>query len=106
MLKKRTHPWWTPRTEHQRAHRVLARDTKRRRMNSIREPERSKEAPKARRLLSLQQVAELLGVSTASVRRLLSAGQLPFVRFNRRLLVDVKDLDAFIEQAKQRASWS
>jgi excisionase family DNA binding protein len=50
-------------------------------------------------------VAEVLGVSRASVRRLLAAGQLPFVQFNRRLLVDAKDLDAFIERAKNRQQW-
>ena len=74
-------------------------------MTCIHKPERPQESRQTRRLLPLRQVAEVLGVSRASVRRLLAAGQLPFVQFNRRLLVDAKDLDAFIERAKNRQQW-
>jgi len=74
-------------------------------MTFVPEPERPQESRQPRRLLPIQQVAEVLGVSRASVRRLLAAGQLPVVQFNRRLLVDAKDLDAFIERAKNRQQW-
>jgi excisionase family DNA binding protein len=55
----------------------------------------------SRRLLTVVEVAELLGISVASARRLIASGALPVVRFNRRLLVDAKDLEAFIQRAKQ-----
>jgi excisionase family DNA binding protein len=74
-------------------------------MTFVPEPERPQQSRPPRRLLPIQQVAEVLGVSRASVRRLLAAGQLPVVQFNRRLLVDAKDLDAFIERAKNRQQW-
>jgi excisionase family DNA binding protein len=54
-----------------------------------------------RRLLTVQETAELLAISVDSARRLIAAGALPVVRFNRRLLVDTKDLEAFIQRAKQ-----
>jgi excisionase family DNA binding protein len=62
-------------------------------------PEQSR--PGGRRLLTLQEAAEFLSVSVASVRRLIAADHLRIVRFNRRLLVDLKDLEIFIQQAKQ-----
>jgi len=58
-----------------------------------------------RRLINLAQAAEVLGVSIPSVRRLIWAGTLPIVRFNRRLLIDLRDLDRLIDQAKDRGSW-
>jgi excisionase family DNA binding protein len=54
-----------------------------------------------RRLLTIQETATALSVSVPSVRRLIAAGHLPCIRFNRRLLVDTKDLDRFIEQSRQ-----
>jgi excisionase family DNA binding protein len=62
---------------------------------------RSEEFQRPRRLLTLRETAELLAISVGSARRLIAAGELPVVRFNRRLLVDAKDLDAFIQRAKQ-----
>ena len=55
----------------------------------------------ARRLVSLQQAAGVLGVSVASARRLVWAGKLPAVRLTRRLQVDLRDLDRLIEQSKK-----
>lgn len=58
-----------------------------------------------RRLITLAQAADLLGMSTASVRRLIWAGKLHIVKLNRRVLVDLRDLDRLIEQAKDCRSW-
>jgi excisionase family DNA binding protein len=55
----------------------------------------------SRRLLTIAEAADILAISIASVRRLIGAGQLSVVRFNRRLLIDTKDLEAFIHRAKQ-----
>jgi excisionase family DNA binding protein len=56
----------------------------------------------ARRLLSLKEAATLLGVSKASIRRLIWAGKLPSVRILRRIQIDIRDLDRFIERSKER----
>ena len=58
-----------------------------------------------RRLITLAQAADLLGISVGSVRRLIWAGKLHIVKLNRRVLVDLRDLDRLIEQAKDRGSW-
>ncbi len=55
-----------------------------------------------RRLLNLKEAAAVLGVSTASIRRLVSTGKVPAVRLTRRIHVDARDLDRLIEQAKDR----
>jgi excisionase family DNA binding protein len=55
-----------------------------------------------RRLLTLQEAARLLGLSTHSVRRLIWQGRLPVIRLTRRIQVDVRDLERLIEQAKDR----
>jgi excisionase family DNA binding protein len=55
-----------------------------------------------RRLISLPDAAEMLGMSIGSVRRLIWAGTLHSVKLNRRVLVDLRDLDRLIEQAKER----
>jgi excisionase family DNA binding protein len=59
----------------------------------------------SRRLISLAEAAELLGMSIPSVRRLIWSGKLHVVKLNRRVLVDLRDLDRLIDQAKDRASW-
>jgi excisionase family DNA binding protein len=56
----------------------------------------------ARCLLTLKQAGAVLGVSTATVRRLIWTGKLPAVRLTRRIQVDTRDLDRLIEQAKER----
>jgi len=58
----------------------------------------------ARRLLTLNEAAIVLGVSAASVRRLIRAGRLATVRLNRHIRLDIRDLDRLIEQAKERSN--
>ena len=62
-------------------------------------PSKSPTGP-GRRLLSLKDAASALGVSTASIRRLIWSGRLPAVRILRRIHIDVRDLDRLIEQSK------
>ena len=59
----------------------------------------------ARRLIGLNEAAQMLGLSVVSIRRLVAAGKLPVVRLTRRLQVDVRDLDRLIEQWKVRSRW-
>jgi excisionase family DNA binding protein len=56
-----------------------------------------------RRLISLAEAALVLGVSVASVRRLVWQGRLPVVRLTRRIQVDLRDVERLIEQAKLKA---
>ncbi len=55
-----------------------------------------------RRLLTLKEAADLLSLSIASLRRLISQGRIPIVRLNRRVLIDMKDLEYVVESAKER----
>ncbi len=58
----------------------------------------SRQLPK--RLYSIAEAAVYLGRSTWSVRRLIWSGDLPEVRAARRVHVDVRDLDDFIDRHK------
>lgn len=54
-----------------------------------------------RRLLSVDEVAVYLGLgSRFAVYRLISSGQLPALRLAGKIRVDLRDLDAMIENAK------
>jgi excisionase family DNA binding protein len=57
------------------------------------------------RLLSLKGAATYLGVSYWGLRGLVLNGQLPSVRVGRRILLDIRDLEAFIERNKQIESF-
>jgi predicted DNA-binding transcriptional regulator AlpA len=58
----------------------------------------------ARRLRTINQSAEKLCISRASIYRLHQAGLLPFVKLAGRTLVDDVDIDALIEVQKKRAA--
>lgn len=53
-----------------------------------------------KRLYSIPEAAQYLGRSPWSVRHLIWAGELPSVRAGRRVHVDVRDMDEFIERNK------
>ncbi len=53
-----------------------------------------------RRLYPLPEAAGYLGVSVRTVRELIWRGELPQVRVARRVLLDVRDLDAYIAAQK------
>jgi excisionase family DNA binding protein len=55
-----------------------------------------------KRLYSIPEVAEYSGRSPWSVRRLIWNGELPQVRAGRRVHVDVRDMEEFIEKNKVR----
>lgn len=54
----------------------------------------------AKRLLSIKETAQYLGHSEWTVREMLWAGKIPSVRFNRKIMVDIEDLDRLIEDSK------
>jgi hypothetical protein len=55
------------------------------------------------RLLPLKEAARYLGLSIWAMRERIWAGQIQVVRFpgGRKLYLDIKDLDRFIEKSKQ-----
>jgi excisionase family DNA binding protein len=54
------------------------------------------------RLLLIDQVAEGLGVSTRTVRRLIARGELVACRFGRSVRVHPDDLAAYIDRRRGR----
>ena len=53
------------------------------------------------RLLTVEQAASYLGRTKASVQHMVSSGRLPVVKADRRVFLDVRDLDFWINQNKQ-----
>ena len=53
-----------------------------------------------KRLYNMTEAGEYLGRSAWSIRRLIWAGELPAVRAGRRVQVDLKDMDKFIDKHK------
>ena len=61
------------------------------------------DSPKVfKRLYNIPEAAQYLGRTSWSVRHLIWSGELPEVRAGKRVQVDIKDMDAFIEMNKQR----
>ena len=60
--------------------------------------------PSGPRLLPLKRAADYLGLSPWAMRERIWAGDIPVVRFpgGRKIYLDVKDLDTFIEDNKAR----
>jgi excisionase family DNA binding protein len=52
------------------------------------------------RLLRIVPAARLLGISANTLRRMIAFGDLPHVRIRRSVLVDRRDLEAFVEANK------
>ena len=59
-----------------------------------------------KRLFSVEEAAQYLGRSSWSVRRLIWSGELPEVRVGRRIHLDVRDMDTFIDRNKQTEAGS
>ena len=53
---------------------------------------------------SLEEVAEMLGVTYQLIYRLVRSGELPAVRLGKLYRVSSRDLDAYLERSKRTAS--
>lgn len=53
-----------------------------------------------RRLLTIQAAAEYLSTTPWAIRSLLWGREVPFLRLGKRFLLDVRDLDAWIDRNK------
>lgn len=54
--------------------------------------------PPLSRLLTINQVAEILAVSESTIRRLIESGEIVYVRVNGSIRVRPGDVDAYIER--------
>lgn len=55
-------------------------------------------------LLTLQEVADRLRVSTRTVQRLMASGQLRFVKIGSRTLFTAKEVEAYLAARVRRAA--
>lgn len=55
------------------------------------------------RLLSVEQAAEYLGRSKASIQHMVASGKVQVVRADRRVFLDIRDLEKWIAESKQEA---
>lgn len=71
-------------------------------MVSVGEKGMKTELESQRRLLSVREASTYLGRSVPALRELIWAGKLPIVRSDRRIFLDVQDLDRWIDTHKTR----
>jgi excisionase family DNA binding protein len=57
----------------------------------------------SKRLLDTTEAAAYIGRSKTALHHLIRDNKLPVVRMDRRVFFDTRDLDAWIEQNRQRA---
>ncbi len=57
---------------------------------------------RTRRLVPVEAAAEYLGVSRATVERLVHRGELPFIKISGSTRYDVDDLDGYIDTNRRR----
>lgn len=62
--------------------------------------ERSTGATVKPRLMTVEQAATYLGRSKEAVEHMIASGKLPTVRSDRRVFLDIRDLDRWIEENK------
>jgi excisionase family DNA binding protein len=60
-----------------------------------------KERP-VKRLYSIKEASVYLGRSECAVREMIWAGKLPYVKDGKRILLDIYDMDKWIEKNKTR----
>jgi excisionase family DNA binding protein len=64
----------------------------------------ARKAPKgpAKRLYSVPEAACYLGRTVDGLREMLYGGKLPYVKDGRRVLLDIQDMDRYVEANKTR----
>ena len=50
-----------------------------------------------KRLYSIPEAGQYLGRTVWSIREMIYAGKIPYIRDGRRMLLDINDMDAWIE---------
>lgn len=78
--------------------------TKVERLNKYKAARKDPKGP-AKRLYSVSEAAYYLGRTVDALREIIWAGKIPIVKADRRVLLDVRDLDDYIERNKTRFSY-
>jgi excisionase family DNA binding protein len=58
-----------------------------------------------KRLYSIQDASVYLGRSVWAVREMIWAGKIPCVRDGKRILIDIQDMDSWIERNKTKYAY-
>lgn len=58
-----------------------------------------------KRLYSIKEASIYLGRSVWAVREMIWAGKMPYVKDGRRVLLDIRDMEVWVEQNKSRFSY-
>jgi excisionase family DNA binding protein len=58
-----------------------------------------------KRLYSIREASVYLGRSICAIREMIWAGKIPTVRFDRRIYIDIIDLDKLIEKNKEQFTY-
>ena len=58
-----------------------------------------------KRLYSIKEAAIYLGRTEWAVREMIYAGKLPYVKDGKRILLDIRDMEAWIEQNKTKFTY-
>ena len=77
------------------------------RVEKIEQYRQARKNPKgpAKRLYNIFEASCYLGRSVDSLRELLWAGKIDFIKDGKRIYLDVRDMDTYIEQSKQRFTY-
>jgi excisionase family DNA binding protein len=62
--------------------------------------------PRAPIAVRPQQAAEMIGVSERTLRELMRQGEIPFAKLDRAVLIQVRELEAFIERRTSKGGAS
>jgi excisionase family DNA binding protein len=74
------------------------------RLQRYKEARRNPKGP-AKRLYSISEAAFYLGRSVDSLRELIWAGKVPYIKDGKRIYLDVRDIDAYIERTKRQFTY-
>lgn len=58
-----------------------------------------------KRLYSIKEAAEYLGRTVWAVREMLWAGKIPYIKDGRRILLDITDMDSWIDKNKIKINY-
>lgn len=65
----------------------------------------SEETAKQKRLFSVPEAARYLGRTVWGIREMVYAGKIPCIKDGRRMLLDIRDMDSWIEEKRMRFSF-
>jgi excisionase family DNA binding protein len=58
-----------------------------------------------KRLYSIPEAGQYLGRTVWSIREMIYAGKIAYIRDGRRMLLDINDMDRWIEESRTRFSY-